>query len=315
LAAIPLKGIAEGAVLKDPYFQSRAQNRQDQRRWALARQLLQAQPGFAASEKMARDRIEAIQREAPAESRKYRSGARANLVFECFDIKADARLGLISDKETLDAFIVVLDVAEREAWRDFTGVREGILPPVGTLASHAKELDRRKTHWITEAYGRLAASEQHSARPGAEVAGKGEELGPTASAAPERTETMCDKIPVDSGTPEPAVDESVGAGAGAQQSAGADESRPRRGRPRQKPNLHPEVELFLDRVSGKAGRPITIAEFCLVSKFGDDTVFGFWRQGNTERCSETQAKRFDKTLKLSPEQFLAKLDEMPAKSR
>jgi hypothetical protein len=93
------------------------------------------------------------------------------------------------------------------------------------------------------------------------------------------------------------------------------ENLPRRGRPRKTPNLHPEVEPFLDGVTEKAGRRITIANFCLVSGFGDDTEFGFWRQGNTERCTERHAKRFENTLKLSPEQFLHKLAQSTPKRR
>jgi hypothetical protein len=80
----------------------------------------------------------------------------------------------------------------------------------------------------------------------------------------------------------------------------------RPGRPRSTPNLHPEVEQYLDRVSEKATRRITIQDFCLVAGFGDDTFFGFWRRGNN-RCPEAHANRFKKTLAMSPEQFLAEL--------
>jgi hypothetical protein len=84
-------------------------------------------------------------------------------------------------------------------------------------------------------------------------------------------------------------------------------SRARRGRPRETPNQHPEVEPYLDTVSKAATRPITIQDFCLVSGFADDTIFGFWRSGNTERSTSVHARRFEATLKLSPQQFLAQL--------
>ena len=87
------------------------------------------------------------------------------------------------------------------------------------------------------------------------------------------------------------------------------EGRPRRGRPRQTPNNHPEVETFLLAVSKYAKRDITIMEFCWVSGFKDDTTFGFWRSGNTKRCSQGHASRFEATLKLTPLKFLAKLPE------
>jgi hypothetical protein len=99
------------------------------------------------------------------------------------------------------------------------------------------------------------------------------------------------------------------------ESPAAVESRPRRGRRRKTPNCHPEVEPFLDQVSKRAGRQLTIREFCQVSGFADDTVFGFWRQGNTERCKEAHTKRFEKTLKLTPQEFLAKLAQVTANSR
>jgi hypothetical protein len=86
----------------------------------------------------------------------------------------------------------------------------------------------------------------------------------------------------------------------------AAQSRLRPGHPRSKPNLHPEVERYLDRLSENAPRRITIEDFCLVSGFGDDTIFGFWRRGQS-RCTEAHANRFQKTLTMSPQQFLAEL--------
>jgi hypothetical protein len=86
----------------------------------------------------------------------------------------------------------------------------------------------------------------------------------------------------------------------------ATESRSRPGRPRFTPNLHPEVEQYLDGVSKEAGHRITIQDFCLVSGFGDDTTFKFWRQGHP-RCAEAHAKRFEHTLRMPFDQFLARL--------
>jgi hypothetical protein len=73
------------------------------------------------------------------------------------------------------------------------------------------------------------------------------------------------------------------------------------------------VESFLDQVSTVAERRITILDFCLVSGFADDTIFGFWRSGNTDRCSSGHAKRFRATLNLTSEQFLAKLKQVSSK--
>lgn len=95
----------------------------------------------------------------------------------------------------------------------------------------------------------------------------------------------------------------------------ATKSRARRGRPRVTPNQHPEVEPYLDAVSKAAKRPITIQDFCRVSGFADDTIFGFWRQGESSRCQEAHAKRFERTLTLKPEKFLAMLAQLTEKSR
>ncbi|MGD0771513.1 MAG: hypothetical protein ABSC05_01695 [Candidatus Solibacter sp.] len=87
------------------------------------------------------------------------------------------------------------------------------------------------------------------------------------------------------------------------------EGRVRRGRPRSSPNLHPEVESYLEQISREAGRRVTIAEFCWVSGFEDDTVFGFWRRGDHKRCNAGQARRFAQTLSLAPKDFLKLLSQ------
>ena len=84
--------------------------------------------------------------------------------------------------------------------------------------------------------------------------------------------------------------------------------RPRRGRKRSTQNLHPEVEGFLENVRGATGKTITIGEFCRVSNFGDDTVFGAWRRGDDRRCNPGQGNSFEKTLKLDPSEFLRRLN-------
>ena len=92
-----------------------------------------------------------------------------------------------------------------------------------------------------------------------------------------------------------------------------------RGRPRTTQNLHLEVEEYLQAVSKFAKstenrypglqRDIIIRDFCTVAGFGDDTVFGAWRSGNTKRCQEAHARRFEAVLKLSPAQFLDRLHQ------
>jgi hypothetical protein len=85
------------------------------------------------------------------------------------------------------------------------------------------------------------------------------------------------------------------------------EARRGPGHPRATPNRHPEVEPFLKRVSKAAERRITIRDFCRVTGHGDDdTYFGFWRRGD-DRCPERHAKRFERALNLSPEEFLQRL--------
>ena len=96
------------------------------------------------------------------------------------------------------------------------------------------------------------------------------------------------------------------------------EIRPRRGRPRLVLNHHPEVEGYLDDLTKFAKstqnpypglqRDITITDFCLVSGFRDDTVFGAWRRGDNKRCRDPHARRFEATLKLKPIEFLERLN-------
>jgi hypothetical protein len=97
------------------------------------------------------------------------------------------------------------------------------------------------------------------------------------------------------------------------------EIRRRRGRPSKNPNLHPEVEVYLDGVSefaksaqsphGGLRREITIADFCIVSGFKDDTIFGAWRRGDTARFANPHARKFEATLKLSLIEFLNRLNQ------
>ena len=97
------------------------------------------------------------------------------------------------------------------------------------------------------------------------------------------------------------------------------EIRRRRGRPRTNPNLHPEVEVYLELVSkfaksaqnphGGLRRDITILDYCTVSGFKDDTTFGAWRRGDTTRCQSQHARKFLATLQLSPIEFLNRLNQ------
>jgi hypothetical protein len=86
-------------------------------------------------------------------------------------------------------------------------------------------------------------------------------------------------------------------------------ARRRRGRPRLTENRHPEVEPYLDSLGLIDGKPATILQFCLVSGFTDDTLFGLWRQGDTERCTGAHALEFERTLKLSREEFIKRLEQ------
>jgi hypothetical protein len=102
--------------------------------------------------------------------------------------------------------------------------------------------------------------------------------------------------------------------------AATGQTRRRRGRPRTTPNLHPEVEGYLEDVSRFAKsahnshpefqRDIIIADFWGVAGFPDDTVFSYWRRGDTSRCPEAHAQKFQNTLQLKPVQFLDRLAQI-----
>jgi hypothetical protein len=92
-------------------------------------------------------------------------------------------------------------------------------------------------------------------------------------------------------------------------------ARLRRGRPRLTENRHPEVEPYLDSLGFIDGKPATILQFCLVSGSADDTLFGLWRQGDTERCTSAHAMEFERTLKLSREEFIKRLEQAEIRLR
>jgi hypothetical protein len=64
------------------------------------------------------------------------------------------------------------------------------------------------------------------------------------------------------------------------------------------------VWQFLDRFGkGKGG---SITDFCLVSGFNDDTIYGWW-QRNDSKCTAAHKAAFERTLALTREQFLERL--------
>jgi hypothetical protein len=83
--------------------------------------------------------------------------------------------------------------------------------------------------------------------------------------------------------------------------------RRRRGRPRTRPNLHPEVEPYLDRVREVTGERVSVSDFCAVAGYSDDTVFGAWRSGNRKKCNDAQAAAFDRVVSLHPEEFIRRI--------
>jgi hypothetical protein len=123
--------------------------------------------------------------------------------------------------------------------------------------------------------------------------------------------------PLASLEPSPARDASAPGGSPAEHAGGGGAATGSR-RPGRRPssNLHPEVDQYLDEVSEYARehpdeyakKRITIQNFCR-SGFDDDTVFGWWRRGDS-RCTEAHAKTFEGILRLKPQQFLEKLSKV-----
>jgi hypothetical protein len=82
--------------------------------------------------------------------------------------------------------------------------------------------------------------------------------------------------------------------------------RVRRGAPRKKPDLHPEVQDFLDDIERKKLVKVTFTNFAIVTGYRDDTVLGWWRVGHP-RSTSGHASKFQNTLKMTPEEFLEAL--------
>jgi hypothetical protein len=218
-------------------------------------------------------------------------------------------------EEGTDVFESLLNGGEAFILALADNFRCGSIPRPRFLSETRIRLSERKYYWTGQMLKRVREAEEKAATGGEfkpHGATEPKDAGPAvngeldSAADTEAPPELVTQGPAAVGMPEQGITrEALERGT----SEAIPGSRPRRGRPRSKPNQHPEVEPFLNRVSKAAGRQVTIGQFCVVSGFADDTVFGFWRSGNTERCSTVHARRFEGTLKLTPEQFLARLKE------
>jgi hypothetical protein len=132
--------------------------------------LFEARPGFSSAQVWMRDRMNRLAQRAPVESRAFGSKARSRLVLSMYNIRAAAFFRLITNVETQNDFLALLDELPHVAWFEFTGI--------GTpneIRDGSPSIDlgiaRRKRWWIRRGYARLATLASHQSS-GMQVEGK-----------------------------------------------------------------------------------------------------------------------------------------------
>lgn len=115
----------------------------------------EAQPGFSTAQVWMRDRMNRLAQQAPVESSAFGSKARSRLVLSMYNIRAAAFFRLITNIETQNNFLALLDELPHVAWLEFTGI--GTPSEIRDGAPSIDEgLARRKRWWIRRGYARLA---------------------------------------------------------------------------------------------------------------------------------------------------------------
>jgi len=84
--------------------------------------LFKAQPGFPSAQVWMRDRMNRWTQQAPLESRAFGSKARSRLVLSMYNIRAAAFFRQVTNIETQDAFMDLLDELRHVAWFEFSGI-------------------------------------------------------------------------------------------------------------------------------------------------------------------------------------------------
>lgn len=149
---------------------------------AAAIRLLESRPDFPRMQVQMRHRLEETQRNAPAEACAFGSRARLEYALRRFDVRAQAFLELVSDVETQNAFMTILDSCVQAAYLEHVGAPREVLGPASIQAeSSLDSIYANLQRWIKTGYQRLAdlAKGEH---PSDEPTANANEMGPEQSA-------------------------------------------------------------------------------------------------------------------------------------
>ncbi len=186
---------------------TRYQRRQEQSRadrLTRAIRLLELQNGFPGAQVWMRDRMDEVEQGRTAEASYFGTKARAELVFKLFEIRAKAFVELVSSIHLQNAFMVVLENAAREAWREYAGGYIEFLQPASDEAySVMKAIHKMMHRWIGEGYRRLelrgkSDTEVNTGLPSSkEAMGMTSRVGEPATLIQERTGNATDRRAVE----------------------------------------------------------------------------------------------------------------------
>ena len=118
--------------------------------------LFEAHPDFPRVQVRMRDRMEEATGNLSPDARAFGSKARLEYVLSLFNIRADSLLGLVSDIRAQNAFMVVLDSLERDAWEEYTGWPIEVMRPASAEAdADLATIHKRVKRWTYNGYKRL----------------------------------------------------------------------------------------------------------------------------------------------------------------
>ena len=130
-----------------------------------ATRVLELHPAWAKIQVRMRDQLEAANRRAQGEACAFGSRARLDYALERLKIRAECCLELVSDIESQNAFIDLLDGIGQVAWQEYTGRPLQQLRPESIQAqANLDTICRSVEAWITAGYQRLVSSGKNANR-------------------------------------------------------------------------------------------------------------------------------------------------------
>jgi hypothetical protein len=132
-----------------------------EQRLADAITLFQSRPGFAATQLSLDDKTDELERLAGPGCGCCGSRECAAAAAKWFENWMETMVGLIWDMKTQIGFIALVDHAERETWRWYTGFFPEFMPPGGPHAGWlSDQIDRIKKAFFRRSYKQVVAHEK-----------------------------------------------------------------------------------------------------------------------------------------------------------